>query len=143
VFDFFVRDLVNYTGKSILSYRKYSPEWQSGGRRCMTISRIRDALGLEYVCGDCSAEVISGYVGDLLSEVMAQAKPDSVWVTVQSHINILAVAAIVGIKAIVLCSGHEYPQEVVKKATNEGICLLKTQKSAFEIVGEIYSLGLR
>lgn len=109
----------------------------------MTVSRICDALGLEHVCGDCSAEVISGYVGDLLSEVMAQAKPDSVWVTVQSHVNILAVATIVGIRAIVLCGGHEYPQEVVEKATNEGICLLKTQKPAFEVVGEIYSLGLR
>ncbi|MGB9820213.1 MAG: iron-sulfur binding hydrogenase [Pseudothermotoga sp.] len=109
----------------------------------MKISQIAEKLGLEICCGNCEEEVLHGCTGDLLSEVMSHAKPSSIWITVQSHVNIVAVAAISGIKAIVLCNDHKYPQETIVKAEHEGVCLLRTNKSPFEIAGLLYSIGIK
>ncbi len=109
----------------------------------MKITEIIQRLGLQVCCGNCEQEITHGCVGDLLSEVMAMAKSNSVWVTVQSHVNIVAVAAISGIKAIVLCNDHKYSEETIAKAEQEGLCLLRTSKSPFEVVGELYLMGVR
>lgn len=108
----------------------------------MTLAKIVEELGLEVCCGDSNVDVRYGCVGDLLSEVMAHAKPNSVWVTVQSHVNIVAVAVITGIRAIILCNAHNFSNETVEKAKAEGICLLRTDKSPFEVVGRLYGMGI-
>ncbi len=88
-------------------------------------------------------EVVHGYVGDLLSEVMANAKEKSVWVTVQSHVNVVAVATIVGARAIVLCNGYKFDEKTVEKAEKEGVALFTTRMNSFEATGKLYELGLR
>lgn len=108
----------------------------------MKLSKIVEELGLEVCCGNCDVDVQYGCVGDLLSEVMAHAKPNSIWITVQSHVNIVAVSVITGIRAIVLCNGHSFSSETIKKAEAEGVCLLKTDKSPFEVAGKLYGLGI-
>lgn len=108
----------------------------------MKLSKIVEELGLEVCCGSCDVDVQYGCVGDLLSEVMAHAKPNSIWITVQSHVNIVAVSVITGIRAIVLCNGHSFSSETIKKAETEGVCLLKTDKSPFEVAGKLYRLGI-
>jgi hypothetical protein len=108
----------------------------------MKLSEIVKALNLEVCCGDYEIDVQYGCVGDLLSEVMAHAKANSIWVTVQSHVNIVAVSVITGIRAIVLCNAHSFSSETIEKAKAEGICLLRTDKSPFEIVGRLYGMGI-
>ncbi len=88
-------------------------------------------------------EVKHGYTCDLLSEVMANALTNTVWFTVQSHVNIVAVAAITGIHAIVLCNGHKFNEDTLKKAKEEGIALFTTSLSAFEAGGRLYNAGLK
>lgn len=88
-------------------------------------------------------ELKHGYTCDLLSEVMAKAETDTVWLTVQSHINVVAVAAITGINAIVLCNGHEFDEETIEKAKDEKISLFTTSLNAFEASGKLYDKGLR
>ncbi len=101
-----------------------------------------EKLGFKRVTpGD--GEVVHGYVGDLLSEVMANAKQESVWITVQAHVNIVAVATIVGARAIVLCGGYEFDEKTVEKAKEEGVALFKTGMTSFEATGKLYELGLR
>ncbi len=109
----------------------------------MKISEIVQKLGLQVCCGNCEQEVVHGCVGDLLSEVMASAKQNSIWVTVQSHVNIVAVATIAGIRAIVLCNDHRYSEETIAKAEQEGLCLLRTSRSPFEVAGELYAMGVK
>ncbi len=88
-------------------------------------------------------EVKHGYTCDLLSEVMANALTDTVWFTVQSHVNIVAVAAITGIRAIVLCNGHEFNKDTLEKAKEEEIALFTFPLSAFEAGGRLYVKGLK
>jgi len=107
------------------------------------IGEIVEKLGLEHVCGDLNVEVEHGFTCDLLSEVLGRAQPSTLWITVQSHVNIVAVATVVGIKGIILCDGHEYERETIEKARENGIVLLKTDENSFVVSGKVYELGLR
>jgi hypothetical protein len=101
-----------------------------------------EALGFVKVT-DGEGEIIHGYTCDLLSEVMGKAKSGTVWITVQSHVNIIAVSVIAGVRAIVLCDGRDYENETIEKAKNERIALFKTDLNSFEVSGKIYGLGVK
>lgn len=84
-----------------------------------------------------------GYTSDLLSCVMAGAKSHNVWVTLQSHINIVAVAALLDLSAIIITENSIPDQATIDRANQEGINLLLTSKSSYEIVGTLWEAGLR
>lgn len=77
-------------------------------------------------------EISTGYTSDLLSDVMANAPEDSVFITIQAHKNSIAVAQLVGIPAIVICNGREIPQEMIDAANDEDITLFQTELTQFE-----------
>ena|SRR6056297_973959 len=106
----------------------------------MLLEKIIESIDLELVTGKVKEkEIKKGYTSDLLSEVMASGNSD-IWITVQSHSNIVAVATIIGVKAIVLVNGREYTQDTMDKAKEEGICLLKSKQNAFVITGKLYAM---
>ena len=82
-------------------------------------------------------EVANCYIGDLLSHVMGKAQPDDLWITIMNNINIVAVAALCDVAAILLCEGVSVPDEVLKKADGEGIIILKSELSAYELAGKL------
>jgi hypothetical protein len=84
----------------------------------------------------------SGYASDLLSCVMAGARRQGVWVTLQAHLNIVAVAALLELSAIIITEGAKPDQDTISKANEEGITLLSTDKSTFHVVGKLWELGL-
>jgi len=108
----------------------------------MKLSEIIEKINAEVVYLNEDCYILHGCTGDLLSMVMKNAKSDSIWITVQNHVNIIAVASMVGIKAIVLCEGLEYSPDTIEKAKEEGISLLKSNESSFVVSGKIYSLGI-
>lgn len=88
-------------------------------------------------------EILGGYASDLLSDVMANSREGDVWVTMQKHVNIVAVAQLKGLACIVLVNGRQPEPDTVKRAEEEHIPLISTQWPAFEVVGILYSLGTR
>jgi hypothetical protein len=88
------------------------------------------------------AEVTGGYACDLLSAVMANAKEGNVWVTWHGHPNIVAVAVLVKLAAIVVVSGREPEEETIQKAEEEKIPILVTRLPAFEVIGKLYATGI-
>ncbi|MGB9667224.1 MAG: iron-sulfur binding hydrogenase [Candidatus Cryosericum sp.] len=110
----------------------------------MTLGELITALDVDIaVQAGLERPVASGYTCDLLSEVIAKAAPGSVWVTIQTHINVVAVAAMVGISAIIVCEGRTCEPDVISHAVKEGIVLLYSKDSAFAVSGRLYELGLR
>ncbi|QTA38584.1 iron-sulfur binding hydrogenase [Thermosipho ferrireducens] len=109
----------------------------------MNLKDIVASLDAEIVFLSNDCEIIHAYTGDLLSLVMKNAKNDSIWITVQNHVNIIAVASLVGIRAIILCDDLNFPSETVEKAKSEGISLIKSRDNAFVVSGKIYQLGIR
>ena len=108
----------------------------------MTVRDFAQALGLEILTGEINLEQVvkAGYTSDLLSDVIAHAPEDSLWVTVQRHINILGVAKLKNIAAIVIPRSLNVENDVIEKARSEGIALLRSPLSAFEITGRAYEI---
>jgi len=84
----------------------------------------------------------SGYAADLLSCVMAGAKSESIWVTLQAHINIVAVAALAEVCAVIISEGAVPEPAVVEKANSQGIPLLGTKASTYQVVGRLWEMGI-
>lgn len=90
--------------------------------------------------GSMDAEVTGGYVSDLLSHVMGKAQSGQIWITMQGHQNIVAVAALSGLAAVVMADGIEAEEQTVTKARDQEVVLCKTNLSVFEIAGRLYRL---
>ena len=106
----------------------------------MKLSQIVKKCQLEKIVFSVDEEISSGYSGDLMSDVMANAKANSIWITIQAHKNSIAVALIKDIKSILFTNNVSIGQEVVEKAKEEDIILLRTKKDSFTVSGEIYSM---
>ena len=113
----------------------------------MTLAQIIKKLNMKVLTAEKDFDAITptaGYASDMLSRVMACAPRDgALWVTLQSHGNIVAVGAVLGLSAIIITEGEKPDQETVAKANEMGITLLATERPTFEVVGRLWSMGLR
>ncbi len=110
----------------------------------MKLENLVKSLGLEVKAGQhrLHQEVTGGYVGDLLSDVLAHSAKGNIWVTIQTHPNIVAVASMKELSAILLSGGREADPETLKKAEEEEVPLLRSPLPAFELVGRLYQQGV-
>jgi hypothetical protein len=110
----------------------------------MTVREIRQKLGLCLCSGEekLDIEVTGGYAGDLLSDVMANSKAGNVWVTMQVHVNIVAVAVLKELAAIIIVNGRHPADDTLKKAVEEKVPILSSTLPAFDISGRLYFLGV-
>jgi hypothetical protein len=106
------------------------------------LQSIVKALDLSIRSGEdkLNAEVGGGYTGDLLSDVMSNSKEGDIWITRQVHQNIVAVASLKEHAGIILVQACEPAQDTLDKAIREGIPILVSDLSAFELTGRIYNL---
>lgn len=111
-------------------------------RHALTLNDIVNELSLEVKsCKDgLHNEVTGAYVSDLLSDVMGNSKKGDVWITLQTHLNIVAVAGHAELAGIILVGGREPQEEVVQKAESEKITVMSTPLTAFEVAGRLYPL---
>lgn len=111
----------------------------------MKISEIVKGLSLEVKSADVNLEkeVTGGYASDLLSDVIANCKEGNIWITLQTHQNIIAVAVLRELSGIILVNGKSPDADTIKKANEEGIPLMASSLPAFEIVGRLYNIGIR
>ncbi len=105
----------------------------------MRISELEKALGARLVQAKFEDRDLSGaYTSDLLSDVMGKAEADSVLITIQAHKNTVAVASLLGLGAVVLCNDRPIPEDMVQAAAAEGIAILTTPLSQFEVSGRLW-----
>jgi hypothetical protein len=111
----------------------------------MKLKELADALSLDVKTpgADLNREVTGGYVSDLLSDVIGNAREGFLWVTLQVHLNIVAVASLKGLAGIILVNNRTPDQQTLKKAAEENVPILASNLPTFELVGRLYSLGLR
>ena len=84
---------------------------------------------------DLHSVTVSGlYVGDLLSFVMAKAKPDQIWLTIQAHPNVIAVDFLINLSAVIVVEGVDIPQETIDVANERGVILISSVLDAVELV---------
>ncbi len=108
----------------------------------MNVSQLAGLLGLRVFGGETGLgnEINGGYTSDLLSDVMGHANAGCVWVTLQTHKNVLAIASLKELAAVVIVKGYQPEPDMLEQSSIEGIPVLGTSEEAFEITGKIYQL---
>lgn len=108
----------------------------------MKVSDVVRELNLNVFCGETGldAEIAGGYTSDLLSDVMGHVEEGMLWITMQTHQNILAVATLKDVSAVLIVNGAVPDEEMIAKGREEAVPLLGTSLSAFEVSGKIYQL---
>jgi len=108
----------------------------------MRLRELIDALDLTVHTPpeDAGAEVTGGYVGDLLSDVIGNTRPGHLWITIQTHPNIVAVAVLKDLAAVVLANGRAPLEETLRKARAEGVTLATSPLTSFELAGRLYEI---
>jgi len=111
----------------------------------MTLSDIVSQLELKVHAGRgaLNRPVMGAYVGDLMSDVMAHAHKDDLWITIQIHPNVVAVSALKDLAGVVIANGREPSEDTVRQAEEQSLPLLGTPLTAFELGGRLHGLGLR
>jgi len=108
----------------------------------MKLSEILNHLKAVPACGqdELARDVTWCYCSDLLSDAMANAQKNSLWITLQTHPNIVAVASLAGLSAILISRGGQPDPETIEKAIQEKIPLLTTELPTFEAAGRLFQL---
>lgn len=110
----------------------------------MKAKELAERLDLAVAAGEGGLDrlVKGGYCGDLLSEVMANAPMGCVWLTIQVHQNIVAVAVLRDMAAVIMTSGNSPDEGTKGRAEEEGIPILLARDDAFTIAGKLYAAGV-
>jgi predicted transcriptional regulator len=109
----------------------------------MTTQELINKIGLVPLSKFESRSVAGVFVSDMLSDVMAGAKSGNLWLTVQTHKSIVPAANLVDVSAVIITGGKEVPQETIDLASKYNIAIFSSKLPTFELVGELFSAGLR
>jgi hypothetical protein len=110
----------------------------------VTVESLIERFGLSVCCAgeSLNTEVTGGYSSDLLSDVIANSNAGNVWVTMQVHVNIVAVAVLKELAAIILINGRKPAEDTLRKAVDEKVTVLTSPLPAFETIGKLYESGI-
>ena len=108
----------------------------------MKLKEIIEKLQLKILAGQdkLDVEVTGGYTSDLLSDVIANSKQGNLWITLQIHQNIIAVAKLKDLAGIIIVNNREPDDDTLEKAKEENVLLLGSEEMAFEVSGKLYKL---
>jgi predicted transcriptional regulator len=112
-------------------------------RNKMKLQEIIARLNLKALTTVEEREVTGVFISDMLSDVMSSARPDNLWLTVQTHKNVVSAANLIDISAVIVINGKEVPQDTVELANRFHVHILSTSMSAFEIAGKLIEAGLK
>ena len=110
----------------------------------MRLNEIVAKFNLKVCCCDdkLDVEVANGYASDLLSDVLANSDENYLWITLQIHHNIVAIASMKGLAGIVIINSRKPEAETIAKAQEKGIPILVSEMGAYELSGKLYAFGL-
>ena len=111
----------------------------------MKMREVVELLDLEILTSTrefLEIDVSAGYTSDMLSCVMTGAENGSLWVTLMANLNIVAVATLLEIPAIIITENARPEQATLERANNQGVALLSTPRGSFEVVGRLWERGL-
>lgn len=110
----------------------------------MTLKEMMDAAGMKLLTpqSDLSRTISTGYGCDLLSWVLAHGQSGMAWITVQTHLNVVAVATLMDMACVILPEGIVPEQEMLAKAEEEGIAVFSSDLTSFSICGILYAKGV-
>jgi len=108
----------------------------------MTLQDVVNRMHLTVRAGEDRLDrtVTGGYAGDLMSDVIAHSSPGNLWITMQVHVNIVAVAVLKDLSGILLVRSREPDAETLRRAVEEHVTILIGDTPAFTACGELHGL---
>ena len=108
----------------------------------MKISELAALCNAKTLCEGEDRNIESGYTCDLLSHVMSHGVAGMAWVTVQTHMNVVAVATLLDFACVIVPEGIAVDEAIVEKAADEGVTILSTERTAYEVVALLAQNGV-
>lgn len=110
----------------------------------MKVSELIEKTGWKNSSTEASndSEITGVYVGDLLSWVMGKGEHGQAWITVQSHINVIAVAVLLEFSCVIISDGVAIPDDVLQKAKEENLAIISSNCSSYQSTKKLIELGL-
>lgn len=110
----------------------------------MTVRELKEGLEMNCYANESvlDVEVKTCFIGDLLSYVMGYGAENSVWLTVQAHLNVIAVASLRDFSSIIICGGTILNQEFIDKALQENIAVFSTDLPIYEVAKKLVKLNI-
>ena len=110
----------------------------------MKIKDVIEKLDLKVITGADKLEnkITGGYASDLMSDVLANSEKGNIWITLQGHQNIVAIASLKELSGIVIINGRVPEELTIDKAKIENIPIMTSKMPAFELIGKLYALGI-
>jgi hypothetical protein len=108
----------------------------------MKLTTISDALNLKLDTAgiDINTDATGVYVSDLLSDVLAHAREGDIWITLQAHPNVVAVASMKAICGIIMVNNRVPESETLAKAQEENIPIFTSEESTYQVAGKLHRL---
>jgi len=103
----------------------------------MTINNLIKELGLKRLSGESNKEIESCYISDLLSRVLGGCQSGDIWITVQSSLNMVAVAVMTDASCVILPEGLTAQDNIIEKANEEGLTIFTSEENAYELAIKI------
>ncbi len=108
---------------------------------------VKDIIGIleaEVVyAADMEAEILSACGSDMMSDVLAFVKDQSVLLTGLVNPQVVRTADMMDMHCIVFIRGKEPDETIIELAKERGITILKTRFRMFTACGRLYNAGLR
>jgi serine kinase of HPr protein (carbohydrate metabolism regulator) len=109
----------------------------------VTVKDLESKLNLKALNEATDTEVVGAFISDMLSDVMAGAKAGNVWVTVQTHKNIIAAANLVDVPAIIVVRDKKVPDDTLQMANRVGVTVFATELDSYQIAVKLYEAGIK
>lgn len=108
----------------------------------MTVAELKEKLGLTPLNDVYDKEVEGVFISDMVSDVMAGAKAGALWVTTQTHKNVVAAANLVDISAVIVTRGKAVPDETLEMASRAELTVFSTDLETYDFVGKLHEAKL-
>jgi predicted transcriptional regulator len=111
----------------------------------MKLNEIKEILNAKVICGNdmLEREVSSAFASDMMSDVLAYAKTDSVLLTGLVNPQTIRTALMLDMKGVVFVRAKKLTDDVIALANESGIVVLSTDFRMFETCGKLYAKGLK
>ena len=108
----------------------------------MKVQELVEKLNLKVLAGEkgLDREIDGCYISDLLSDVMGNAMEGNIWITLQTHKNVMAVASLKEMSCIILMKNLMPNDETIEQSNDEDLPILQTNLPTYEIAGLVYNL---
>jgi hypothetical protein len=109
----------------------------------VTVKELQSKLNLNALNAVSDTEVEGAFISDMVSDVMAGAKAGNVWVTVQTHKNVIAAANLVDVPAVIVVRDKKVPEDTVQMADKVGVTLFTTDMDTFQTAVKLFEAGVK